>query len=103
MTCSERQEQRGWCEWGRSQQLCSAQSFYWALGGEGISVLALNSVLSQSVYLLLLSSSPAFWKSCVPWLVFIYFLSQLNDGLPSLKSPRCWHGMGGLNSWAWSV
>lgn len=68
----------------------------WAVGGEGFSGLVLKSLLSKPVYVALFSSSQAFWHSCVPWLVFVYFPGQLNDGLPTLKSPRCWQGAGSL-------
>lgn len=62
----------------------------WDVGREG---LFSQSLLSKAVYSALFSSSPAFWKSCVHWLVLLYFLSQLRDGLPGLKRPR--RGRGG--------
>lgn len=62
----------------------------WDVGREG---LFSQSLLSKAVYSALFSSSPAFWKSCVHWLVLLYFLSQLRDGLPGLKRP--WRGRAG--------
>lgn len=58
----------------------------WDVGREG---LFSRSLLSKAVYSALFSSSPAFWKSCVHWLVLLYFLSQLTDELPGLKRRRC--------------
>lgn len=57
----------------------------WDVGREG---LFSQSLLSKAVYSTLFSSSPACWKSCVHWLVLLYFLSQLRDGLPGLKRAR---------------
>lgn len=66
----------------------------WDAGREG---LFSQSLLSKAVYSALFSSSPAFWKSCVHWLVLLYFLSQLRDGLPGLKRPRrCLPSVSGL-------